>query len=76
MIYQRELKISHIYKGASTPVSSVQFCTVNNFTEQLRQKKSFLVEEIYLNRNDEGQKYQYFQFEIRAKKFETLFQKN
>ena len=49
---------------------------MNNFTEQLRQKKSFLVEEIYLNRNDEGQKYQYFQFEIRAKKFETLFQKN
>ena len=46
---------------------------MNNFTEQLRQKKSFLVEEIYLNRNDEGQKYQYFQFEIRAKKFETLF---
>ena len=51
---QRKLKISHIIKGTSPPALSAQFCTMNNFVEQLRQKKCFLVEQIYSKRNHES----------------------
>ena len=44
---QRKLKSITIINGTSLPALSVQFRTTNSFTEQLRQKRCFLIEQIY-----------------------------